>query len=173
MVDSIIAYTVMAFLLSIVIWFNQRDTYKYNKHIGDVGENIVANRLSQLNEEYIVEHNVHIGHSQIDHLVINHGLKICYVIESKYWGGIITGKRNDSFWQQDINGTIKYLPNPIIQNEYHCRDIRKSYSGYHIYSIVVFIKNNKVPCLKCIANENRVLDFIYETSNKLQSSIED
>lgn len=156
----------MALILSIVLCFDQRNKYKYNKTIGNVGEDIVANRLSQLNENYVVEHDVHIGHNQIDHLVINHELKICFVIETKYWGGIITGKRNNSYWLQDKNGNIKYLPNPVLQNEHHCNEVRKHYNGYHVHSIVIFIQNKNIPRLKCIIDENGVMDYIIQKSNK-------
>lgn len=166
---DILPYAFMSILLSVVIWFDQRKCHQHNSDIGTFGENIVANHLGQLDENYTVANDIHIGHSQIDHLVINHKLQLCFVIETKYWGGVITGNRNDKYWQQNLNGSFKYLPNPIKQNDFHCREIRKSYKGYHVYSIVVFVKNKNVPHLKQIVDENVVLDYIVYISDKQRS----
>lgn len=166
--EEILLYAAMTFLISVVIWFEQRIDYKCHKKIGDIGEDIVTKKLIQLSQDYLVEHDVHIANNQIDHLVINHKLKICFVIETKLWGGIISGSHNDSYWQQEKDGYIKYLPNPIAQNELHCRKVRKRYSDYHVYSIIVFINNANVPHHRCISNENELVNHIYKISNKSQ-----
>lgn len=85
----------IAAIMIICLVMNHDYEYKSNKPLGNHGENIVSNKLKLLDDTYVIENNVHIGHSQIDHLVINHKLKICFVIETKYWGGKVTGNRND------------------------------------------------------------------------------
>lgn len=141
------------------------------KTIGDIGENIIINRLSKLSDDYIVEHNVHLGKTQIDHLVINHTLQVCFVIETKMWGGTITGKSNDTYWQQNINGSIHYFKSPYKQNSYHCNVVRKYYSGYKIYNVLVFVNNKNVPHLRCIVDEDEVREYIIEKSNNIAKKL--
>jgi hypothetical protein len=143
--------------------------FKFYKTIGDRGENIVYNKLKQLGQEYIIQNNVYLGKAQIDHMVIHH--RDIFVIETKLWGGIITGQYNDKKWQQNINNNIKYLNNPILQNQFHCSQVKKAYPGYKIYSIVVFVNNNNVPKYSCIVSVNNLLDFIKSASNKYSNRL--
>jgi hypothetical protein len=159
----------MIILIMFVIWIINHKQYKANKPIGDIGESIVKNRLSVLVDDYVVEHNVHLGKAQIDHLVINHGVKIVFVIETKLWGGIITGSSSDDYWRQDKNGVIRYFDNPIKQNNYHCSVVRKYYSGYKVYNVVVFVKNNNVPKSKCIIGVNDLVNYIIGMTNKVSN----
>lgn len=140
--------------------------YSENKEIGDIGERIVASRLSRLPEDYTVSHDVKYRGVQIDHLVINQKLKIIFVVETKMWGGKVTGSYQDKMWLQVKNGEKKYLDNPIKQNEYHCRVIRKKYIGYTVHSIVVFVRNNNVPKYDKVINENDLLNYIFRLSNR-------
>jgi hypothetical protein len=162
-------YVAMVIVLGVFIWNLERKQYQFNKSVGNIGESIVAKQLYQLGEEFDIENNINIGNSQIDHLVINHELQICFVIETKYWSGTITGNRNDTYWLQEKKGQeIKYLYNPIKQNIKHCSKVRKYYIDYHIYGIVVFVRNKNVPRLKCIVDEKGVRDYINKSSNKFR-----
>lgn len=59
--------------------------------------------------------------AQIDHLVVGPGG--VFVIETKNWGGRITGGARDSAWTQEGEGTrpSRRHENPVLQNERHVR----------------------------------------------------
>lgn len=161
-------YVAMVIMLGIVIWNIERQQNRDHVYVGNIGEGIVAVKLSALGEEYIVEHNVHMGGVQIDHLVINHELKICFVIETKLWGGVISGKSSDDYWVQNKNGETKYFRNPVKQNAHHCNIVRRYYSGYKVYNVVVFVRGN-APKSRCIVSVNGLADYIIKTSNKVSN----
>jgi hypothetical protein len=171
--------TILVLYILLAIYLNNRtnqnylksflDTRTQEKVIGDLGEDIVIRRLNSLSEDFIVENDVHLDGVQIDHLVINHSLQLCFVIETKLWGGKITGTSKDDLWRQDKNGKIKLLDNPIMQNKYHCRVVKNFYQGYHIFNIVVFVKNKNIPHLRCIVNENGVTNYIIKKSKKFRA----
>ncbi|BCN30279.1 nuclease-related domain-containing protein [Anaeromicropila herbilytica] len=158
---------ILILLIICYIIYSKYDKYKNymaNKPIGDIGENIVANKLMELDDNYIVNHNVHYGKSQIDHIVVCPTRKSVFVIETKNWRGIITGTYNENKWIQNKNGDIKYLDNPIKQNQYHCSQVKKVYPSYNIYNIVVFINNRNVPRSKYIIDINHLVDYINNIS---------
>jgi hypothetical protein len=151
----------------LIIQGENRSNYKKYKTVGDVGESIVAKRLLQLGSEFEDSNNVYIGNAQIDHIAINRDKKIIFVIETKLWGGVITGRHDEKFWQQDKNGVLKYFPNPILQNRFHCREVKRKYKGYMVINVVVFIRNENVPPYKCIVRVNDLVSYINNTSNKV------
>ncbi len=59
--------------------------------------------------------------AQIDHLVVGPGG--VFVIETKNWGGRITGGARDPAWTQEGDGTrpARRHENPVLQNERHVR----------------------------------------------------
>lgn len=147
-------------LLVFIYILNQMD-----QSVGKEGEMIVRNILSQLPDEYTVRNNVKYGfflfpHTQIDHIVRHPYSGSIFVIETKMWGGIITGSRKDEYWQQYKDGTVRYFNNPIIQNERHCRVVRKRYPGYKIHNVVVMVRNKNIPDFKCVINEDMLLNYI-------------
>lgn len=155
--------------IAIFIFAVSRDhnkRYKTNKVVGDIGESIVANKLKQLDDKFEVKNDVHIGGRQIDHLVICRECRAIFVIETKMWGGIITGKANDNKWQQDKDGVINYFDNPIKQNKYHCEAVGRYYAGYEVYNIVVFVRNKKIPQFQCMISEDKIKKYITETVDK-------
>jgi hypothetical protein len=153
-------------IICIAMSMDNEHVYQQHKVIGDIGEDIVSKKLESLSEDFVVENSIRIRNSQIDHLVINHNLGVVFVIETKLWGGIITGSYNDSKWIQNKNGELKYFDNPIAQNRFHCNDVRREYKDYKIYNVVVFVRNNNVPSSKCIVKVNELLDFINRECNR-------
>jgi hypothetical protein len=145
--------------------------FKNNKPVGDIGEKIVKSRLDRLSDEFVVSHDVYFGNAQIDHLVVSHEKNIIFVIETKMWGGIITGECNDAKWEQNKGGQIKYLDNPMMQNKYHCRVVRKYYPDYKVYNVVVFVRNTNVPNYPSVMNENNLVDYIYRVSKKVSNRV--
>jgi hypothetical protein len=137
----------------------------YEHRVGDLGESIVKSRLAQLSSDFTVNHDVSYGGSQIDHIVVNPYSHQVFVIETKYWGGHIERSSNDKEWIQNKNGSIRYLPNPIKQNQYHCRMVKRVYTSFEVINIVVFVRNKDVPKSKCIVSENELVSYI----NKLAS----
>ena len=138
--------------------------FKSNKPAGDYGESIVAKKLSQLSDLFTVSNDVYFGKAQIDHVVICHSRQIIFSIETKLWGGIVTGAVSDKKWVQFNNGNTNYFDNPIIQNQYHCREIRKVYPGYKVYNIVVFVRNTSVPRSSHIITVDKLLHYINKVS---------
>jgi hypothetical protein len=162
-------------LLIVIIVFiddmHKKKDYRRRKSTGDKGESVVAKRLNELDGDFVVEHNVYFGRTQIDHLVIDHEEMICYVIETKYWAGKISGRWDDEYWTQDKGGKVRYYKNPIKQNRYHCTVVKRYYSGYKTVNIVVFVGNSNVPKSKCIVQVDKLVDYIYRTSNKVSNNI--
>lgn len=159
-------------ILGIIIFLfflehDEQKKYKTCKKTGDIGESIVANKLKKLDDKFVVRNNIHMGRCQIDHLVICHDVKIVFVIETKMWGGIITGNTNDSMWKQNKNGVIKYMDNPIKQNQYHCRVVKNRYIGYEVYNVVVFVNNRNVPNSKYIVSANGLVCYINGVYNRV------
>jgi len=156
-------------VLWLMIWFGwnerkqRRKQFKQSKIIGDIGENIVCRILYKLDRDnYIVRYNVYFGRAQIDHLVMCIESRDIFVIETKRWSGIITGKGTDKMWTQNKNGVIKYLDNPIMQNKFHCREVKKCYKNYEIHNVVVFVGNAtlNIPKSKCIVDKDKLIDYI-------------
>lgn len=164
---DILFYVVILMLIYLCVSIDNYNNYKVNKVIGDKGESIVKNKLDLLGDDYVVENNVKINGYQIDHLVINHESMNVFVIETKMWGGIITGDMSDEYWMQNKNGNIKAFYNPILQNRKHCNAVRKHYCGYKIHNVVVFIRNKNTPKSRCIISVNELNDYIYRVCNKV------
>jgi hypothetical protein len=153
-------YALMFIILAVIIWNEERKTYETNKKIGDKGEDVVAKKLAELGDEFVVEHDVYFGNVQIDHLVINHELKIIWCIETKLWSRILNWEKDSEYWQL-ANG--KWVKNPFKQNRYHCSIVRKYYSGYSVHSVIVFVRDNGVSG-RCVVRVEELVDYINRTS---------
>lgn len=161
---------ILLFIVILFFKYLKYKQYRLKKPAGDYGEQLVINKLTQLGSEFIIQNNVYYGKAQIDHIVFNHSKRIIFVIETKFWSGVITGECNDKKWKQEKNGNINYYDNPILQNKYHCNQVKKYYPNYNVYNIVVFINNN-APKYKCIIGINSLVDYIYDVSNKNSNNI--
>lgn len=119
------------------------------KVIGNIGEWAVDQKLKNLPENlYKVIDDVMLeinGQThQIDHIVISkYGI---FVIETKCYNGIITGKENDYYWYQYLGKNKYKLKNPIHQNYGHIKSICESLSinEKNIISIVCFTNQSKL-----------------------------
>lgn len=156
-------YAIIAVLLILAVWIDNRKNVK----VGNLGEHIVKSKLELLGDDYIVLNNVRFRKVQIDHMVICRKVNIIFVIETKMWGGIITGGKDDKRWLQDKSGQVKYLNNPLLQNNYHCRVVRVKYKGYSVRSIVVFVGNKNIPPSRCIVRENDLVDYIIGITSRV------
>ena len=154
-------------IFAIVVKLDNKRKFKRCKRVGDIGENIVASKLKQLSDNFVVKNNVHIGNCQIDHLVICHELKLVFVIETKMWGGVISGGHRDKKWRQDKGNVVNYYDNPIKQNQYHCREVKKYYKGYRVINVVVFINNKNVPKSECIISSGELVNYIQWVYNRV------
>jgi len=164
---EMLPYGAMVVIVLIVIAFEN----KRCKRIGNIGETIVKHKLDMLGSDFVVLNNVRYKKTQIDHMVICNSLRLIFVIETKKWGGIITGESCDKYWKQSINGQVKYLNNPILQNKYHCSVVRRKYKGYSVRSIIVFVGNKNIPRLGCITNEDGVVNYIIQKSNIVRNPL--
>lgn len=91
---------------------------------GKIGEKRVASKLDRLPKaEYRVLNDVMLqtpkGTSQIDHLVVSiYGI---FVIETKFYKGLIFGYENSQMWTQNIFGNKNEFYNPVLQNGGHVK----------------------------------------------------
>jgi hypothetical protein len=125
---------------------------------GQSGENVVADILGKLGDDYEVKYDVRIGHTQIDHLAIRG--KTIFVVETKRWNGKISGKRNYSKWKQELGSQEYWLGNPILQNEHHIEKLREEYKGYEFVNVVVFVGSQSIPRLNGVMRDNKLREFI-------------
>lgn len=81
------------------------------------------------------------GSHQIDHVLIrSNGV---FVIETKNWGGLVLGNKDEQYWIQIVGKTTNTLLNPLIQNKTHCREVNKVIGDeYHVQSLIVMTQNN-------------------------------
>ena len=137
-----------------------------NRVSGKSGEDIVAYELGRLGEEYEVRHDVRCGHAQIDHLV-KWG-NVVFVIETKKWKGRISGKKCDAVWKVTIGRNEYWSRNPVLQNEFHIRELKKGndFIGCDFVNLVVFVENRNVPKLKGVIGEEELVDWIREYEGK-------
>lgn len=88
---------------------------------GRRGERKIASLLAErLADDHVIlndlEFRIGLDRCQIDHLVI--APSGIYVIESKYWGGTLTGDAGDTQWtQRRANGATKMVKSPVLQVE--------------------------------------------------------
>ena len=117
---------------------------------GEEGEKLVADILNSDQVFHrLINNLVLLGDNQmshqIDHILIReNGI---FVIETKNYYGIISGKEDDINWKKTypVKGKIKseFFHNPLKQNQSHIRMIRRTIGkDYPIYCFVVFIKDN-------------------------------
>ena len=117
---------------------------------GEEGENLVASILDKDTQYHrLINNLVLLGDNgvshQIDHILIRpNGV---FVIETKNYYGLISGKEEDSFWTRSyfVRGKVKKATfhNPLKQNQSHIRAIKKIIGkDYPIYCFVVFVQNN-------------------------------
>jgi Nuclease-related domain len=102
--------------------------------IGRKGESAVALALSELGVPTL--HDVllpdALGVTQVDHLV--RGPDAILVIETKTYGGHITGSADSAEWAQHLNAgeTRHEFQNPVHQNRRHCRAVEAAVAGLEV-----------------------------------------
>ena len=128
---------IIAALISFAVWLRSSK--------GRIGEQRVAHILGRLpKDRYRVINNLLLRTSsgsttQIDHIVISeYGI---FVIETKFYKGLIYGGENSEYWTQNIYGHKYSLRNPIHQNQGHIRALKhllKDFGDIPFISIVAF-----------------------------------
>ena len=109
---------IIAALISFAVWLRSSK--------GRIGEQRVAHILGRLpKDRYRVINNLLLRTSsgsttQIDHIVISeYGI---FVIETKFYKGLIYGGENSEYWTQNIYGHKYSLRNPIATPYIRTRD---------------------------------------------------
>ncbi len=112
------------------------------------GESKVARELARgLDNDHYVFNDLSLRsgfrRAQIDHVVVGPGG--VFVIETKNWGGRITGGPRDAAWTQHGDGTRppRRHENPVLQNERHVRVLDAclrsgGLAGVPVVSVLVF-----------------------------------
>ncbi|MBN2557715.1 MAG: NERD domain-containing protein [Clostridia bacterium] len=83
-------------------------------------------------KKYIVMNDIYIPaydglYTQIDHLIVsNNGV---VVVETKSFGGDISGSPREKYWKSSKGGHVKKVLNPIRQNSYHIKMLRQNCPG--------------------------------------------
>lgn len=141
------------------------------KVIGNIGEWAVDQKLKNLPENlYKVIDDVMLeikGQThQIDHIVVSkYGI---FVIETKCYNGMITGKENDYYWYQYLGKNRYKLKNPIHQNYGHIKSISETLNINEDYliSIVCFTNQStlKLDVKSIVIQRKDLADKILELS---------
>lgn len=128
--DIIVAAAgVFAVFLAAVFW-------KYHcrkREAGEEGELRTAKTLKRLSKRrFTVINDVMLqtprGTSQIDHIVVSvYGI---FIIETKNYGGLITGSENSEYWYQHIGTRRNEFGNPVKQNYGHVRAVRYALADF-------------------------------------------
>jgi hypothetical protein len=158
--DKIVIVMVVIYLLFQFKKINRLTNGKIKKIKGNSGEETVNHILSKLDDRYEVKYDVRIGHTQIDHIVIDKSNCIIYVIETKNLQGKIKGNKSDDKWKQILGGKIYWHRNPVNQNEMHIKELNNYYNGYRFVNVVVFVENDNVPKFKGVIGENELYNYI-------------
>ena len=100
---------------------------------GAKGEDAVARELARLGLTAL--HDVILsdsrGLTQVDHLVL--GADGIFVLETKTYGGFITGGLHAATWTQHLaGGTKTAFQNPLRQNHRHCSAVREALAGFAV-----------------------------------------
>lgn len=141
---------------------------------GKFGEQLVESILNTLGDEYLVLNDLLIRTSsnktsQIDHMIISpYGI---FVIETKYYRGLICGNKEEEQWSQYLNhGSQKYnFLNPIMQNESHIKVVKNmiinSYGNDLNLPIVSIVTFPKIATLSDYILDNNLAIYYSEIPN--------
>ena len=108
---------------------------------GRKGESAVARALAALGHQAL--HDVILadlfGVTQVDHIV--RAPDAILVIETKTYGGHITGSPEGGEWLQHlVNGEVRHaFQNPARQNHRHCRAVEAALAGYDVPVVVAIV----------------------------------
>ncbi|MCM1306503.1 MAG: NERD domain-containing protein [Bacteroides sp.] len=154
-IGAVVAFVIII-LIVLAVKFKKSDTpneeIRAQRKQGEKGEEVVANILGKTveGEQYVVNDLLFMSKSgnssQIDHVLINKsGI---WVIETKNWAGRIFGNDEDEKWvqQRRYDGEIKYLRNPVKQNQKHIYNLANALgvSGGIFFNVVVFLNDSDV-----------------------------
>jgi hypothetical protein len=77
--------------------------------------------------------------SQVDHIVVSkHGI---FVIETKSWRGVVTGKDTDYYWTVLLGNKTRQFYNPILQNTMHVHAVKEvlfDIGFFKCHSVIIF-----------------------------------
>lgn len=142
---------------------------------GEIGENRIANKLADYNNNASILRNLYINNSnntsEIDIIYIHPSA--LFIIENKNYSGWIYGNEKQQYWTQTFPDGQKYkFYNPIKQNETHKKAVIETLNKngintntFPIYSLIIFDKNN----LKKVTYDNT--KSIITTENDLYNAL--
>ncbi len=114
---------IIFFILLIMFIDLIKSYFKSKKGKGQFGEFIVSLVLNKIGETYEVWNNITLiidGEStQIDHIVISN--KGIFIIETKYFQGLVLGQVKDAKWTQVAGRIKRQFQNPLRQNFRHTK----------------------------------------------------
>ena len=138
---GVIAALILVFAILLII-------HKRRQGAGSVGERMVAKCLKRTLGSRATIRNGYFLLSGKKTLEMDH-VAVCrkgvLVVETKNYSGGISGRASEEYWVQTLaGGKVKNeLYNPLLQNETHCRFIKKMVGeGVPVISLVVFVQDN-------------------------------
>jgi len=158
--EEIITLLIIAFIIILIAVIikkiKKRKLDSLIEKRGAIGESEVNHHLYRLlrDDEYLLTNvllPLRSGHkTEIDSIVISH--KGVFCIEIKNWIGTIIGSDSKANWIQIYDnpkmGKRKH-PNPVMQNEKHCINLKKIIKKkIEIHNVVIFNDLNKSSELK-------------------------
>jgi hypothetical protein len=147
--------------------------YKIPYIVGWWGERFVSSKFAELpREKYKIFHNLllplnnEIKTTQIDHVIVsNYGI---FIIETKSYGGSITGDNRDRKWTQFLHTSKKPIHNPEHQNYAHERAIemliRPLFPNVPIIGFIAFPSAKRIQIIGT-SNVGHARDIIAKIKN--------
>ncbi|CEN77904.1 nuclease-related domain-containing protein [Paraclostridium sordellii] len=140
----------------------------FNKYFGE--------NAKIFNSVYLPKENNKV--TEVDLIAINE--KSIFVVEVKNLYGIITGNKEDKYWNQQLNDSlVEELYNPIIQNQNHIKYFKKNLdlarynlSDKNIYSLIVFGEKSNINSVRYNESNIKIIN-ISELENTLDQIIGD
>ncbi len=143
--------------------------------IGRKGESTVARELTRLGLPAL--HDVILadmfGVTQVDHLV--RALEAIIVIETKTYGGHITGTLHSHEWVQHLaSGETRHpFLNPLHQNHRHCRAVEAAIAGFDVPIAGIVVSAGNATFCDDLQGAVVPVDRLIEVLNRLSSRARD
>lgn len=127
----------------------KKEIAKAKMESGSKGEEVTADVLQALQGKNYLLNGLIIEYlpgktSEMDHVLVRQNGIFC--IETKAWGGRITGSEKDEFWLRQRGGSFEKMKNPLVQNAGHVRTLKRVLGEKNIkckvVPVIVFAKNN-------------------------------
>lgn len=152
---------------------------------GEIGEKEIVKQLKMipgtviLRNLYLPLNRQQDKFTEVDIIAVNKaGI---YVIESKNYGGEITGTKEGQYWYQSLTGQSNSFYNPLKQNKTHCTALKYRLPKYENYikSLIVFGDGANISGIYDRYGEEKIIkcfdiyDTIMEDIDRCRNNLKD